>query len=245
MLHNVLASDGEQRFRGLGVGELAPGFAERLEHEQALVLDLPAEAPLPADDPIVAGLRSGAVAGLLVEGELIGALSLGSSLPRAFSHDHLRVLRTVATHLALGLGNARLYDNIRRLHLSNLKALSLGAVGQGLLHARSRGPRRGLHGAARQGARLAPRDARAGRRGRLPARHRQDRHLRPRPAQAEPPEQPRVGAHAPAPELQRRHHRRALRPGARRRACAIITNAATATATPTAWPATTSRRWPR
>ena len=34
------------------------------------------------------------------------------------------MLRRVATHLALALGNARLYDNIRRLHLSNLKALS-------------------------------------------------------------------------------------------------------------------------
>ena len=34
------------------------------------------------------------------------------------------VLRRVGTHLSLALGNARLYENIRRLHLSNLKALS-------------------------------------------------------------------------------------------------------------------------
>jgi len=123
-LVNVLTSDGDQRFKGRGVGELAPGFAERLAGEQALVLELPADAPLPAGDPVVAGLGSAAVAALLVEDKLIGALSLGSALPRAYSSDHLRVLRRVATHLSLALGNARLYDNIRRLHLNNLKALS-------------------------------------------------------------------------------------------------------------------------
>jgi diguanylate cyclase (GGDEF)-like protein len=124
MLTNVLTPDGDQRYRGLEAGELAPGLAERLRHEQVLALDLPAQAPLPAGDPVVGGLRSGAVAGLLVDDQLIGALSLGSVQPRAYSGDHLRVLRRVATHLALALSNARLYDSIRRLHLSNLKALS-------------------------------------------------------------------------------------------------------------------------
>ena len=124
MLATVLSSDSGLRFAGMAADEITVEFAERLRTDQALVLDLPADAPLPADNPVVAGLRSGAVAGLLVEGELIGALSLGSERPQAFSPHHLHVLRRVATHLSLALGNARLYENIRRLHLSNLKALS-------------------------------------------------------------------------------------------------------------------------
>ena len=88
---------------------------------------------------------------------------------------------------------------------------------QGLLHARPRGTRRRLHGAARQGARLGAGAARPGRGGRLPARHRQDRGLRPRPAQAGRPERARVGADAPASRVQRRHHPPALSARARRR----------------------------
>jgi diguanylate cyclase (GGDEF)-like protein len=123
-LATILSSDSGRRLEGRVVGEVAKGIAERLRHEQVLILDLPADGPLPADDPVVAGLRSGAVAGLLVEGELIGALSLGSEQPHAFSAHHALVLRRIGTHLSLALGNARLYENIRRLHLGNLKALS-------------------------------------------------------------------------------------------------------------------------
>ncbi|MGZ4199562.1 MAG: diguanylate cyclase, partial [Thermoleophilia bacterium] len=123
-LSTILSSDSGQRLEGRIVGEVTRGFAERLLREQVIVFDLPAEGPLAADDPVIAGLRSGAVAGLLVEGDLIGALSLGSKQPRAFSAHHRLVLRRIGTHLSLALGNARLYENIRRLHLSNLKALS-------------------------------------------------------------------------------------------------------------------------
>ena len=124
VLANILSSDTGRRYEGMSTNEIAAGFAERLRREQVLILDLPAEAPLPADNPAVAGLRSGAAAGLLVDGDLIGALLLGSYQPRAFSAHHSHVLRRVGTHLSLALGNARLYENIRRLHLSNLKALS-------------------------------------------------------------------------------------------------------------------------
>ena len=124
MLVTILSSDSGLRFEGTSVTQIEPGFVARLRRERALLIDLPHEGLLPADNPILAGLRSGAVAGLLVEDELIGALSLGSDQPRAFSEHHLRVLAGIATHLSLALGNARLYENIRRLHLSNLKALS-------------------------------------------------------------------------------------------------------------------------
>ena len=94
----------------------------------------------------------------------------------------------------------------------------LGAERQGLLHAGPRRARRRLHGPAGPRARLVRGDDPPGRGGRLPARHRQDRRLRPRPAQAERPELARVGAHAPAPDLLGRHPAAAVcrRPRARR-----------------------------
>ena len=124
MLVTILSSDKGLRYEGMSVAQIPPGFVDRLRDQRVLLIDLTRESPLPADNPIVAGLCSGAVAGLFVEEELIGALSLGSKQPRAFSEHHRHVLTRIATHLSLALGNARLYENIRRLHLSNLKALS-------------------------------------------------------------------------------------------------------------------------
>ena len=124
MLVTILSSDRGLRYEGMNVAQVPPGIVERLHDERVLVIDLSHDSPLPLDDPIVAGLSSGAIAGLFVEDELIGALSLGSDQPQAFSDHHRRVLSRIATHLSLALGNARLYENIRRLHLSNLKALS-------------------------------------------------------------------------------------------------------------------------
>ena len=121
---NVLSSDDTRRYRGLGGAAIDERFVARLERERVVRLELPAAAPLPADDPIIGGVRSGAVAGLFVDGELIGALCLGAVRAHGFTDHHVDVLSRVATHLALALGNARLYENIRRLHLNNLKALS-------------------------------------------------------------------------------------------------------------------------
>ncbi len=124
LLVNILSSDDGRRYRGMSRAKLDGRFVARLERERVVRLELPTDTLLPADDPIVVGLRSGAVAGLFVEGELIGALCLGAARRDGFTDHHVDVLSRVATHLALALGNARLYENIRRLHLSNLKALS-------------------------------------------------------------------------------------------------------------------------
>ncbi len=123
-LATIRSSDSGGRLEGRFVGDVRQGFGDRLRRDKVLIFDLPADGPLPADDPVVADLRSGAVAGLFAEGELIGALSLGSEQPHAYSDHHVQVLRRIATHLSLALGNARLYESIRRLHMSNLKALS-------------------------------------------------------------------------------------------------------------------------
>ncbi len=91
----------------------------------------------------------------------------------------------------------------------------LGAERQGLLHPRPRGTRGRLHGDAGQGARLAGGRPDAAGGGRLPARHRQDQHLRQSAAQAGAAEPAGVGADAPAPDGERRHHPAALPRGPR------------------------------
>ena len=46
----------------------------------------------------------------------------GATAPQAFAAVDRRLLARVGTHLALAIDNARLYDEIKRMHLSNLKA---------------------------------------------------------------------------------------------------------------------------
>ena len=67
---------------------------------------------------------AGASIALLHGDELIGVLNLTGSQKHVFASVDRRLLERVGTHLALALNNARLYDEIKRMHLSNLKALS-------------------------------------------------------------------------------------------------------------------------
>jgi diguanylate cyclase (GGDEF)-like protein/excisionase family DNA binding protein len=67
---------------------------------------------------------AGASIALLRGEELIGVLSLSSSEPRLFAAVDRRLLERVGTHLSLAINNARLYEEIKRMHLGNLKALS-------------------------------------------------------------------------------------------------------------------------
>ena len=167
--------------------DIDPALTRRLFGEGILRLRIPEESPMAPDHPALAGLREMVVIALRSESALEGALALVSRRDGAFADLNHGLLSRVATQLSLAVNNASLYDEIKEMHLGNLKALSLGAQRQGLLHARPRGPRRRLHGHARRGARLVRGAHRVGRGGRLPARHRQDRHLRPRAAQARPP----------------------------------------------------------
>ena len=92
-----------------------------------------------------------------------------------------------------------------------------GAQRQGLLHAGAHGASRGLRRAAGDQTRLVAGAHRPDRGDRLPARHRQDRRVRPEPAQAGPALRRGVGADARAPGHQRRDHRAAARRAPRRR----------------------------
>ncbi|HMK92827.1 MAG TPA: HD domain-containing phosphohydrolase, partial [Thermoleophilia bacterium] len=124
LLTTVLATDGRRVFDGEPLETVSADVLERLRAERVMLLTLPAESPFVADDPLVEGLSSLAVVGLFAEGELMAALTLGREQSGAFGEHDRTVLRRVGTHLSLALGNAHLYENIRRLHLNNLKALS-------------------------------------------------------------------------------------------------------------------------
>ncbi len=160
---------------------------------------------------------AGASIALLRDEELIGVLDLAGPAPHVFASVDRHLLERVGTHLSLAINNARLYDEIKRMHLGNLKALSSALNAKDYYT---------LGHAARVGAYMvllghelgwSEETTHAGRRGGLSARHRQDRRLRPRPAQAERPELARVGAHAPAPHLFGRHPATAVRRRSRAR----------------------------
>jgi diguanylate cyclase (GGDEF)-like protein len=71
-----------------------------------------------------AGHPAGASIALLRGEQLIGVLNLTGSQRHVFASVDRRLLERVGTHLALALNNARLYEEIKRMHLGNLKALS-------------------------------------------------------------------------------------------------------------------------
>ena len=113
-----------------------------------------------------------------------GVLSLAVDDPSAFDAVDRRVLERVGAQLAPAISNARLYEDIKRMHLGNLKALSSALNAKDYYT---------LGHAARVAAYMvllgeelgwSPELLRERRGGRVSARHRQDRRLGPSPAQA-------------------------------------------------------------
>ena len=68
------------------------------------------------------GSRSGLILSFVVAGQLIGGAILFDRQPRHF--EHLELLQGLAQLAGQAIANARLYDEVSRLHLGNLKALS-------------------------------------------------------------------------------------------------------------------------
>ncbi len=68
--------------------------------------------------------EAGASMALLRGDDLIGVLNLAGPDPQVFAVVDRRLLERVATHLSLAINNARLYEEIKGMHLGNLKALS-------------------------------------------------------------------------------------------------------------------------
>ena len=123
-LSTIYSSHPDSRLAGVSTATLQRKFVARLMRENVAILDLPDESPFGGDHPALAGLRSAAVVALTSESKLVGVLNLASTVPGAFNEVDRSLLERVATPLALSLHNARLYENIKSMHLSNLKALS-------------------------------------------------------------------------------------------------------------------------
>jgi len=97
---------------------------ERLADDPVALLALPGNSPLPPKHPAMRGMKSAAVVALGSAGHVVGVLTMASARNDAFAGVDVSLLERVATHLTLALSNAQLYDNIKAMHLSNLKALS-------------------------------------------------------------------------------------------------------------------------
>ncbi|HEY5386571.1 MAG TPA: diguanylate cyclase [Thermoleophilia bacterium] len=105
-------------------GDALGAVLERLSRERVVILDGTDAGALPAGHPQAAGSLSSAAIGLFDQHILIGVLMLGGASPGAFSAVDAGVLERVGVHLSLAANNARLYQEIKTLHLSNLKGLS-------------------------------------------------------------------------------------------------------------------------
>ena len=115
---------GTEPLVGLTMTDLAPGVTQSLTSETVFLLRLPEESPLPMDHPTVAGLRSMALIALPSDTGILGVLSLVSREEGAFDGVDVHLLERVGTQLALAIKNAQLYEEIKKMHLGNLKALS-------------------------------------------------------------------------------------------------------------------------
>ena len=127
-LHVVYADEAQQPFAGeieaLPIDELPAGFREALLARPVSVLRLPFDNPLAATRPELAGSGAAVLVALALDGRVAGGLILRHSRADAFDGVDTRLLERVSTQLALAVKNARLYADVKAMHLSNLKALS-------------------------------------------------------------------------------------------------------------------------
>ncbi len=102
----------ERASQSYRLGEGAAGRVAQ-EHKTIWVFDAPEQAA-PQSDPNLAALRSYIVTPLLVGGELIGALQLGSTTPGSLRREDLELVQLIAGQSAIALHNALLYHSEQR-----------------------------------------------------------------------------------------------------------------------------------
>ena len=106
-------------------GDLGEDILDALRERRVVVLRLPEELPLPPDHPAMAGMRAMAARSRLPSGAgILGALRPAEPADDAFADVDIQLLERVATQLSLAVKNAQLYEEIKQMHLGNLKALS-------------------------------------------------------------------------------------------------------------------------
>ena len=127
-LHVVHADATERSFvdvlEGLPVAEAPREFREALLHRPVTVLRGPRDNPLAVGHPELVADGTTVLVALTLEGRLAGGLVLHDPRSDAFDTLDTRLLERVSTQLALAVKNARLYADVKAMHLSNLKALS-------------------------------------------------------------------------------------------------------------------------
>ena len=127
-LRVVYADEAEQSFahalEALPAAAVPQSLSDALVQRPVTVLRLPDDNPLAAAHPELGGVGAAVVVALILDGRPAGGLVLHHSHRDAFDALDTRPLERVSTHLALAVKNARLYADIKAMHLSNLKALS-------------------------------------------------------------------------------------------------------------------------
>ncbi|HEY75705.1 MAG TPA: GAF domain-containing protein [Thermoflexia bacterium] len=97
--------------------------------EARIALDVGREA-VRFDNPLLPETRSEIALPLISRGRVIGAMTIQSAQPAAFTEEDISVLQTMAGQLANAIENARLHENLRR-HLTELSILY--EIGQAII----------------------------------------------------------------------------------------------------------------
>ncbi len=87
-------------------------------------LDDPLLGPVERDNMLAYGQHSYLSLPLIAHGKVIGMVGLLDSVEREFTAEELAIGEAVARLVALAIEHAQLYDEVKRLHLGNLRALS-------------------------------------------------------------------------------------------------------------------------
>jgi diguanylate cyclase (GGDEF)-like protein len=109
---------------GMIVTAMAPLIRDQLQEHHILALDTATQLPPDIQPRPDKSLRSLLLIALWSGTTITGILALGSKQKDAFAHVDRHLLERVATHLSLAINNASLYEDIKRMHLGNLKTLS-------------------------------------------------------------------------------------------------------------------------
>ena len=125
ILGAVFATDDQvAMLDGLALAECDTVLLSMLGDERVGVLSLPDDAALLGGHASLEGLESAALVGLLRDDAVVGVLALGNAGEKAFTRTDRRFLEDLGAHLSLAMNNASLFENVKVMHLGNLRALS-------------------------------------------------------------------------------------------------------------------------
>ena len=109
---------------GLAVDDLDPDAMADVRAGGVTVMRLPESLALPPSHPAITGLHSAAAITLRSDTGFLGVLVLASRREDGMKDIDTALLERVGIQLSLAIKNAKLYDEIKQMHLGNLKALS-------------------------------------------------------------------------------------------------------------------------